>query len=116
MIKLQEIDFPIDCEINTHDFYDYEPELSFTAANSLQYLSEDLLSCAFPADHLVIDLGWYGDITKNEGEFKIQIIQSQNWDNPVNVIFSKSADEIKTLLNKILQYYTSSIVEEEDDI
>jgi len=115
MIKLQEIDFPSDCEISTHDFYDYDPEHSFNEEDSSLYLKEDLLECSFPEEHLVIDVGWYGDIVSNKGEFKIQIIQDANWEVPVNVIYSKSIEEIKVLLNKILQYYTGSITGEEND-
>ena len=114
MIKRQEIDFPADCEIDTHEFYDYEPEISFRAEDSLHYLNENLLECSFPEEHLEIDLGWYGDAVSNTGEFKIQIIKDANWEVPVNVIYSKSAEEIKTLLNKILAYYSGSITEEED--
>ena len=108
MISIQKINFPFDCEIINNDFYNYDPLSSFNEADNLKYLNEDLLQCAFPGEDIVIDLGWYGDIISNKGEFKIYIIKNENWEIPINIIHSKSVLEIKTLLNKILQYYSIS--------
>ena len=109
MIEIQKIDTPLDCELVNNEFYTYDPENSFNQKDSLEYLSEDLFQCTFPEDHLTIDLGWYGDIAANEGEFRIYIIESDNWEFPFNVIHSKSVVEIKNLLNKILEYYTEIV-------
>ncbi len=116
MIKIQEIDFPLDCRIIFHEFHNYDPVNSFTTADSLNYLNEDLLQCSFPLDDMIIDLGWYGDILSNKGEFRIYIIQHENWDFPSNIIYSKSAEETKDLLTKILQYYTRTNLEADLDI
>ena len=116
MIKIQEIDFPLDCKIINHDFYTYDPVNSFSEAHSLNYLNEDLLQCSFPLDDMIIDLGWYGELTSNRGEFRIYIIINENWDFPSNVIHSKSPDETKELLTKILHYYTRTEVETEFDL
>lgn len=116
MIKIQEIDFPLDCKIISNEFYSYDPVNSFNEEDSVKYLSEDLLQCSFPVDHLVIDLGWYGDIISNKGEYRIHIIINENWDFPSNVIHSKSTEEIKDLLNKILQYYTRTESQTEPDL
>jgi len=53
---------------------------------------------------MIIDLGWYGNLKTNEGEFRIYIVINENWEYPFNVIHSKSVDEIKTLLTKTLEY------------
>ena len=106
MIQIQKIDFPEDCRVIHHDFHDYDPETSFNEADSLKYLTEDLFQCSFPEDHMIIDLGWYGDVISNKGEFRIILIQHENWEIPFNVIRSKSVVEIKSLLGKILEYYT----------
>ena len=108
MIKIQEIDFPSDCVIIHHDFYSYDPVNAFNEADSLKYLSEDLLQCSFPKHEVIIDLGWYGEITSPIGEFRIYVIKNENWDYPFNTIYSKSADEIKGFLIKILDYYTKT--------
>lgn len=105
MIKIQDINFPKDCKIINHDFYNYDPVNAYNKAHSLKYLNEDILQCTFPEEELIIDLGWYGDIDTNKGEFKIYIIQNENWEIPFNIIHSKSVEEIKELLNKILDYY-----------
>ena len=108
MIKIQEINFPEDCTLINNDFYSYDPVNSFNEADSLKYLNEDLLQCSFPKENVIIDLGWYGDTTTNKGEFRINVIKHENWEHPFNIIYSKSAEEIKDLLIKILLYFTST--------
>ena len=112
MIKLHKINFPKDCELIHHEFHSYDPQNSFTEADSIKYLHEDLLQCYFEEDNLIIDLGWYGNLKENRGEFKIQLIKDENWEIPFEVICSKSMEDIMTYLLKILKYYTSNTVEE----
>jgi len=112
MIQLQEINFPKDCKIIRHLLHNYDPVNSFSEESNFDYLSENLLQCIFPDENLTIDLGWYGDIITNKGEFKIYIIQDENWEVPVNIIHSKSIAEITILLNKILDYYTATITDD----
>lgn len=106
MIKILPIPFPEDCTVIHNDFYNYDPSISFTEADNIKYLNEDLLQCTFPKDDVVIDVGWYGDINTNKGEFRIQVIKNENWDYPFNVIYSKSVEETSDLLTKILLYYS----------
>ena len=113
MIKIQEIEFPLDCVVINNDFYNYDPVNSFNEADSLKYLNEDLLQCSFPENNLIIDLGWYGDIKSNKGQFRIYIIQHENWEMPFNVIHPKSLEETINALNKILAYFTAIEAEEE---
>jgi hypothetical protein len=113
MIRIQKINFPLDCRIIKNEFHSYDPLNSFNKMDSLKYLNEDLLQCSFPEEDMIIDLGWYGDITSNKGEFRIYLIKNENWEIPFNIIYSKSAEEIKILLIKILQYYTRIIVQSE---
>lgn len=112
MIKLQEIKFPLDCEIIKHNFHDYDPSLALNEEANFDYLSEDLLQCSFPEEGIVIDLGWYGDIILGKGEFRIHIIKNENWELPENIIHSKSVEETASLLNKILEYYTAITIEQ----
>lgn len=108
MIRLQAIDFPADCKVIHHDFYTYDPVNNFNESDNLDYLYEDLLQCKFEEDDMIIDLGWYGNIADNQGEFKIQMIQNENWEIPFKVFHSKSVHEIKEILIKVLEYYTST--------
>ncbi|PCI31339.1 MAG: hypothetical protein COB60_12090 [Flavobacteriaceae bacterium] len=112
MISIQKINVPLDCKIITNDFYNYDPKKAFTEADNYRYLNEDLFQCAFPEEGLIIDLGWYGDLKSNTGEFKIDIIHKENWEIPMHTIYSTSVVEIKELLLKILDYY-SGIIENE---
>ena len=105
MIVLQEITIPENCEIKEHEFYTYDPLNAFARLNSLKYLNENLFQCYFPEEDIIIDLGWYGDAVANDGEFRIQVIKNEYWDNPVKVFNSTSIDEIKNLLIKIMEFY-----------
>ena len=115
MIRIQKIYFPLDCRIINNDFYSYDPVNSFNEVDSSKYLNEDLLQCSFPIDDMIIDLGWYGDIISNKGEFRIYIIKNENWEIPFNIIYSKSTEEIKNILTKILQYYTRTKIKTESN-
>ncbi|PCH74375.1 MAG: hypothetical protein COB98_10130 [Flavobacteriaceae bacterium] len=114
MISIQKINVPEDCNIITNEFYNYDPKKAFTEADNYRYLREDLFQCTFPEESLIIDLGWYGDLKTNTGEFKIDIIKSENWEIPMHTIYSASVLEIKELLVKIIDYY-SGIAEEEEE-
>jgi len=105
MITLQKIDFPADCVVISHEFYDYDPASAYNVADSIQYLSEDMLQCRFPKEEVLIDLGWYGDPTTNKGEYRIHVIKHENWEVPFNVIYSKSTPEALELLGNILLYF-----------
>lgn len=109
MIEVQEINFPDNCVVINHDFHTYDPLNSYTESDNLDYLHEDLLQCKFPEDDILIDLGWYGNIADNKGEFQIQIIKNENWEMPLNTSYSKSVIEIKEILDKILLYYSNTI-------
>lgn len=115
MIRIQKINSPLDCRMVYNDFYSYDPLNSFNEEDSIKYLNEDLLQYTFPEDDLIIDLGWYGDIISNKGEFRIHIIQNENWDIPLNIIHSKSVVEVKDLLTKILHYYTRTEIKTESN-
>lgn len=108
MISIQKIHFPADCEVVHNYFFDYDPVNEFNEADSIEYLSEDLFQCAFPKEDIIVDLGWYGDLKTNKGEFRVNIIQNENWEIPVNIINSKSVAEMKEIITKILDYYSSS--------
>ena len=100
-IELQMLEIPICGKILKHDFYKYDPQTDYSEINNLSYLKEDLLQIEFESLNLIIDLGWYGDISKNVGNFKIYIIQNQNWENPIKVKSSKSQ---KTITKKLIEY------------
>jgi hypothetical protein len=111
--SLFKLDFPSDCNVIQHDFYEYDPSVTFNLEQSIELLKEDLLQCSFPKDDLIIDLGWYGDVKSNKGQFKILVIKNENWEIPANTIHSNSSAEAKEILSKILLFYTSDAVEEE---
>ncbi|MEN8927773.1 MAG: hypothetical protein ABF242_07915 [Flavobacteriales bacterium] len=105
MIEIQEIESPKNGLITRHIFSTYNPVNDFNIKHSLLYLTEDLFQCYFPQEDIKIDLGWYGKPQDNEGEFRIYIIQSENWEFPVEIVYSKDVVEIKTLLENVLTYF-----------
>jgi len=105
--KLQTLDFPSNCKINKHDFSIYNPDVQFSEQNNLYYLNEDLLQVEFEDLNLVVDLGWYGEISSNKGEFKIYVIKDKNWESPLKIESSKSQIEISSKLQKILETINS---------
>ena len=100
--KLQPLIIPSGFRIAKNDFTTYNPEIDFTEERNLFYLTEDLLRIEFDYSNLTIDLGWYGEITYNNGEFKIYIIENEDWDNPLRIENSKSQKIITEKLELIL--------------
>ena len=107
MSQLHQIRVPTDCRIIHHEFCRYELESELLLEKNTNYLSENLFQCEFPEHDLKIDLGWYGYISAQSGEFRIQLIVNENWEHPFNTIYSKSSSEVKELLHNIFNYYSS---------
>ena len=114
LIDRVEIEIPNDCHLIRHDLFKYDPTTDFSVSANLKYLNEDLFQCTFPKDHLIIDLGWYGDLVTNRGEFKIQVIRNENWEIPESTIHEKSTREVELLLGRILLFYTNTNQDEHD--
>ena len=104
--QLQPLIIPNGCQIAKNDFTTYNPETDFTVERNLYHLSEDLLQIEFEKSNLIIDLGWYGDILKNIGAFKIYVIEHINWEKPIKVEESKSQIIITKKLERILLEYS----------
>lgn len=69
------IPIPSGFKLVRNEFYQYNPKMEFTQDLNLFYLQEDLLQLHNELDNLVIDLGWYGDVLTNEGQFKPQLVK-----------------------------------------
>ena len=100
--ELQPLKIPTGCKIIKNEFTTYNPETEYTEEKNLFYLWEDLLQIGFEYSNLIIDLGWYGEISSNIGEFRILVIENQNWENPLKVVKSKSQENITKKLDKLL--------------
>lgn len=99
-LNLQQLLIPNHCKILKNSFSTYDPEIDYSEEKNLFYLTEDLLQIEF--ENLILDLGWYGEISTNEGEFKIYLIQNQDWENPIIKKSSKYQKVIKETLEEIL--------------
>lgn len=100
--KKYNISVPAGFKIARNEFYIYDPEKDYTEALNLYYLQEDLLQITNEENNITIDLGWYGEVHSNNGEFKIYVIKDMDWENPEQEIESKSATEIYKILNDVV--------------
>ncbi len=100
--KLQPLIIPNGCRVTKNDFTTYDPEIDFTEERNLYNLTEDLLQIEFDYSNLIIDLGWYGEISSNNGNFRIYVIKNEDWENPIRILNSKSQKIITKKLELIL--------------
>ncbi|WP_318640212.1 hypothetical protein [Flavobacterium ardleyense] len=101
-VELQRLKIPSGCKINKNEFFTYDPATEYSEEKSDLYLLEDLLQIVFKYSNLVIDLGWYGDASNNDGEFIIKVVENKNWEKPLRTKSSKSQKTITAELEKIL--------------
>jgi len=100
--ELQPLIIPSGCKITKNDFTTYDPEIEFSEERNLFNLTEDLLQIEFEYSNLIVDLGWYGETSNNNGVFKIFVIENYDWDNPIRIEISKSQKLINEKLKLIL--------------
>lgn len=98
----QEVIIPESFVLVKHDFFAYDPTSEFDEIENLLYLNEDLFQVSYPENDLIVDLGWYGDVRKNEGDFVMKLVQNNHWDEPVSTIHAKSLEEATEILNRTL--------------
>ncbi|MFT5859409.1 MAG: hypothetical protein ACI865_001510 [Flavobacteriaceae bacterium] len=104
---LQEIIIPEGIKLEYSEFYAYDPTTEFTEELNNLYLKEDLFQASFEEERLIVDMGWYGDLKTNDGEFKILVVYAADWDFPVTTLFAKSLDQVTDMLHKLLVHMAS---------
>lgn len=100
--NLQELTIPESFVVSNNEFYAYDPNSEFSEIENLMYLNEDLFQATFDENELILDLGWYGNVRKNDGNFVMKLIQYNHWDNPVVEIPSKSLKQATEVLVKTM--------------
>lgn len=76
------------------------------------FLKEDLLQVEYSINELtkiIVDLGWYGDESEQEGIFKIFVLKGDDWDNPIYTAEFKLLDDLKIYLNDAIEFAISSM-------
>ena len=104
---LQEITIPEGIKLEYSEFYAYDPTTEFTVEMNNLYLKEDLFQASFEEECLIVDMGWYGDLKTNSGEFKILVVYAADWDFPVTTLFAKSLSQVTDMLHKLLEHMAS---------
>jgi hypothetical protein len=102
-MELQKFTIPENCRIIRNNFSTYDPEKEYSEEKNILYLTEDLLQIEVGNQNLLIDLGWYGEIHSNQGEFKLFVIKNQDWENPLVTESSKSQKIITKKFENILK-------------
>lgn len=100
--ELQQISIPKGCQIIQHCFTTYDPETAYSEERNCLNLTEDLLQIEFANLHIIVDLGWYGEVVTNDGCFKIFVVKNRDWENPLRIEASKSQKIITEKLTQIL--------------
>lgn len=102
-IEKQKLYIPKECVIVKDEFMNYEPQIHYSEKLHLTHLTEDLTQIQFVKLGIVVDLGWYGDITTKNGQFVIYVIKDSNWNEPVRKVSSKFQREITKEFNKLVK-------------
>ena len=86
-----------------------EFEVDFTKKYSEQEecLLEDLLQVKYAQDYL-LDVGWYPEY-ESEGEFVVQIVKNQNWEEPIYKKNSKNKGDLIQDLNNAIRIIENKI-------
>ena len=98
--QLQDLKIPSGYNIEFNSFFTYDPESEYSEKDNIMYLSEDLFQCVYQPKKIIVDLGWYGEIHSNDGEFKIYVVANQDWDNPLRTVKAKSLSKITNTPSK----------------
>ena len=100
--ELESLEIPESFTVVHHEFFAYDPVTDYSIEENHLHLTEDLFQVIHEPTQLVIDLGWYGNKTDNRGEFVLNVIRNDFWDEPLSKIFEKSQKEITRVLKKTL--------------
>lgn len=100
----QRIQYQDGFQVMQYLLYDYDPTTEYVEDLSREYLLEDMVSLLYISKDITVDLGWYGNHATNNGVFKIHIIQSIDWENPLMVLEAKSLSEITEMLNTVMAH------------
>ena len=100
--ELFDVVIPREYKILRHRFHNYDPSTEYSEEMSFEYLAEDLFQVRHWLNGLTIDLGWYGDLITNKGEFTLRVILKSDWENPITTLYSKSQPEIAEILQKTI--------------
>ena len=100
----QKIQYQDGFKVMQYLLYAYDPTTEYEEELSREYLLEDMVSLLYVSKDITIDVGWYGNHARNSGVFKIHIIQSIDWENPLMVLEAKSLTEITEMLNTVMEH------------
>ena len=76
------------------------------------FLKEDLLQVEYSINEsakIIVDVGWYGDESEQQGIFRIFVLKGNDWDNPIYAVEFKSLDDLKIYLNDAIEFAITSL-------
>ncbi|AZB41840.1 hypothetical protein CEF21_05715 [Bacillus sp. FJAT-42376] len=93
--------------VNYNSFLEFDP-LALNEEDDRWYLmSESLLQLNHSKKSIMVDLGWYPD-TSVEGNFSVDIIKNEDWENPLDSYETKDYREVIRFIESTLKNITET--------
>ena len=76
------------------------------------FLKEDLLQVEYSINEsskIIVDVGWYGYESEQQGIFRIFVLKDSDRDNPLYTAEFKSLDDLKIYLNDAIEFVIASL-------
>jgi len=96
---------PLSRSIVSYDTLSNIPE-EFDLSNDdfLFFLKEDLLQIQCSPINVILDVGWYPEF-EADGQFRISIIQNENWESPLEEKTARDMAQLRKTLKDIIEKY-----------
>ncbi|MBH8601198.1 hypothetical protein [Thermoactinomyces sp. CICC 23799] len=105
--KIQALRIPKGWTVKHNNLREINPKTLKQDDDKWFYFTQDLLQLEHQEKSILLDLGWYPDVTP-EGEFQVQIIQNGNWEQPIRQFTSNDLHEIVKSIEDVLNQITNN--------
>ncbi|ENQ3106209.1 hypothetical protein ACEOWJ_002215 [Bacillus cereus] len=100
--RFQSLRIPATWFIVHNNFMEMNPEeLNVDDKKGWSYFTVDLLQVKHQVDDIILDVGWYPEMDP-KGSYKLQLVKDGNWQNPVEVFYSKNREEVVKVIEALL--------------
>ncbi len=72
--------------------------------NDIDFIKEDMLQIEFGNNYL-LDVGWRPSFSK-KGKFYLTIVKNKNWNEIVEEVSTKNAQNLKTSIKELIEKYS----------
>lgn len=105
-ISLQPLIIPTGWTVDWNQFYDVEPGADLLIeglpnGDVWELFLQNLLQLKYSNSNLILDLSWIPEADPN-GNYQLELITNQDWENPITTFQSRSKNEIVEKINALL--------------